>query len=52
MRQYLKTIEASKVSGEYEKTNVWSIPTATSKDYTAVFPNVGDIILFIYRQPY
>ena len=39
MRQYDDdTIAASKVMGEYEKTNVWQINPATDKVHPAVFP--------------
>ena len=40
LRQYdEKTIEASKVLGEYEKSNAWEINPATDKGHPAVFPN-------------
>jgi DNA modification methylase len=32
-------IEASKVKGDYEATNVWRIPPARSKDHPAIFPD-------------
>ncbi len=39
LRQYDdETIAASKVMGEYEKTNVWQINPATDKVHPAVFP--------------
>jgi len=39
MRQYdAATIEASKVRGNYEKTNVWKIAPAANKIHPAVFP--------------
>ena len=39
IRQYdEETIEASKVMGEYEKTNLWHINPATDKVHPAVFP--------------
>ncbi len=39
IRQYDdETIEASKVFGEYEKTNVWQINPATDKVHPAIFP--------------
>ncbi len=39
LRQYDdETIAASKVMGEYEKTNVWQINPATDKIHPAVFP--------------
>ena len=39
LRQYDdETIEASKVLGEYEKTNVWQINPATDKVHPAIFP--------------
>lgn len=39
MRQYdEETIEASKVKGEYEKTNVWKIAPSTSSVHPAIFP--------------
>lgn len=39
LRQYDdETIAASKVLGEYEKTNVWKINPATDKVHPAVFP--------------
>ncbi|RKU18794.1 restriction endonuclease subunit M [Candidatus Poribacteria bacterium] len=39
IRQYNDdTIDASKVIGEYEKTNVWQINPATDKVHPAVFP--------------
>ncbi len=40
IRQYDDdTIDASKVMGEYEKTNVWQINPATDKIHPAVFPS-------------
>ncbi len=40
IRQYDdETIAASKVMGEYEKTNVWQINPSTDKVHPAVFPN-------------
>ncbi|MDE0482248.1 MAG: DNA methyltransferase [Candidatus Poribacteria bacterium] len=39
LRQYDDdTIDASKVMGEYEKTNVWQINPATDKVHPAIFP--------------
>lgn len=39
MRQYdAETIEASKIVGEYEKTNVWHINPSADKVHPAVFP--------------
>ena len=39
MRQYDEdTVEASKIKGEYEKTNVWTINPSTDKVHPAVFP--------------
>lgn len=39
IRQYDdKTVEASKVMGEYEKTNLWHVNPATDKVHPAVFP--------------
>ena len=39
LRQYdEETIEASKVLGEYEKSNAWEINPATDKGHPAVFP--------------
>ena len=39
LRQYdNETIAASKVMGEYEKTNVWQINPATDKVHPAIFP--------------
>ncbi|MDE0086510.1 MAG: DNA methyltransferase [Candidatus Poribacteria bacterium] len=39
LRQYDdETIAASKVMGEYEKTNVWQINPATDKVHPAIFP--------------
>lgn len=39
IRQYDdETVEASKVMGEYEKTNLWHINPATDKVHPAVFP--------------
>ena len=39
LRQYDdKTVEASKVLGEYEKSNAWQINPATVKGHPAVFP--------------
>ena len=39
IRQYDdETIDASTVSGEYEKTNVWQINPATDKVHPAIFP--------------
>ena len=39
MKQYNHdVIQASKVQGDYEKTNVWNIPTSPNKKYTATFP--------------
>ena len=39
LRQYDdETIEASKVLGDYEKSNVWQINPATDKGHPAVFP--------------
>lgn len=39
IRQYDdETVEASKVMGEYEKTNLWHINPATDKIHPAVFP--------------
>ena len=39
LRQYDdETIEASKVMGEYEKSNAWQINPATDKGHPAVFP--------------
>ncbi len=39
IRQYdNETVEASKVMGEYEKTNLWHINPATDKVHPAVFP--------------
>lgn len=39
LRQYDdETISSSKVSGEYEKTNVWQINPATDKVHPAIFP--------------
>lgn len=39
IRQYDdETVEASKVKGEYEKTNLWHINPATDKVHPAVFP--------------
>ena len=39
IRQYdEETVEASKVMGEYEKTNLWHINPATDKIHPAVFP--------------
>ena len=40
IRQYdNETIEASKVTGDYEKTNLWHINPATDKVHPAVFPS-------------
>ncbi len=40
LRQYDdETITASKVMGEYEKTNVWQINPATDKVHPAIFPS-------------
>ena len=39
LRQYdNETVEASKVLGEYEKSNAWKINPATDKGHPAVFP--------------
>ena len=39
MRQYSdERVEASKVKGEYEKTNVWHIHPASDKLHPAIFP--------------
>ncbi len=39
MRQYdAETIEASKVKGDYEKTNIWKINPSNDKIHPAVFP--------------
>ena len=39
IRQYDdETIEASKVTGDYEKTNLWRINPATDKVHPAIFP--------------
>ena len=39
IRQYDdETIDASKVMGDYEKTNLWHINPATDKVHPAVFP--------------
>lgn len=39
IRQYdAETIEASKVTGDYEKTNVWKINPSADKVHPAVFP--------------
>ena len=39
LRQYDdETVEASKVMGEYEKSNAWQINPATDKGHPAVFP--------------
>jgi DNA modification methylase len=39
MRQYdEETVEASKVKGGYEKTNVWHIHPASDKVHPAIFP--------------
>ncbi len=39
MRQYdNETIEASKVKGDYEKTNIWKINPANDKIHPAIFP--------------
>ena len=39
LRQYDdETVEASKVQGEYEKSNAWQINPATDKGHPAVFP--------------
>lgn len=39
LRQYdEETVEASKVLGEYEKTNAWEINPTTDKVHPAVFP--------------
>ena len=39
MRQYdEETVEASKVKGDYEKTNVWHIHPASDKVHPAIFP--------------
>ncbi len=39
LRQYDdETVEASKVMGEYEKSNAWTINPATNKGHPAVFP--------------
>ena len=39
LRQYDdETVEASKVQGEYEKSNAWQINPATDKRHPAVFP--------------
>ena len=39
LRQYDdETIEASKVLGDYEKSNAWQINPATDKGHPAVFP--------------
>ena len=40
LRQYDdETVEASKILGEYEKSNVWAINPATDKEHPAVFPS-------------
>lgn len=40
IRQYDdETVEASKVKGDYEKTNLWHINPATDKVHPAVFPS-------------
>lgn len=40
IRQYdEETVEASKVMGDYEKTNLWHINPATDKVHPAVFPS-------------
>lgn len=39
LRQYDdETVEASKILGEYEKSNAWTINPATDKQHPAVFP--------------
>jgi len=39
IKQYDKDIiEKSKVSDDFEKTNVWSLPTSSDKTHSAVFP--------------
>lgn len=39
LRQYDdETVEASKILGEYEKSNTWAINPATDKEHPAVFP--------------
>jgi DNA modification methylase len=39
MKQYsTETVQASKINGEYESTNVWKIDPAWSKGHSAVFP--------------